>query len=112
MNLRFFIDHCIPNVVVKSLSTQGYDVQLLRDYIPTDSDDEVVISKAQELDSILMTLDEDFSNIVNYPPPKYKGIIPLRVKNHPENIHPLIMQLLTYLSNHTKISHYKGKLII
>jgi hypothetical protein len=35
----------------------------------------VVISEAQELDAILISLNGDFADIVTYPPEKYKGII-------------------------------------
>ena len=39
-----------------------------------ESSDMVVITKAQEIDAILLSLNGDFSHIVNYPPKNYKGI--------------------------------------
>ena len=68
MSLRFFADHCISNVVIQMLA------------------DSVVILKAQELDSILISLNGDFSDIVTYPPANYKGVIALQMRNHPEII--------------------------
>ena len=41
-----------------------------------------MISKAQELDSVLLSLNGDFADIVAYPPANYKGIIALQVGNH------------------------------
>src|SRR3990172_11064068 len=68
MRLRFFADHCISNLVIQMLRDAGHEVLRLRDYIPKDSADSVVILKAQELDSILISLNGDFSDIVTYPP--------------------------------------------
>lgn len=110
--LRFFADHCVSNLVVQELRNAGYEVFKLKDYIPTDSADTLVISKAQELDSILVSLNGDFTDIVNYPPAKFKGIIALQVKNHPEVIPQLITRLKDYLFVHPNMNHYKGKLLL
>jgi len=71
-----------------------------------------VISKAQELDSILVSLNGDFADIVTYPPTSYKGIIALQVRNHPEITPQLMARLKGYLSAHPSMSHYKGKLLL
>ena len=84
MSLRFFTDHCISNYIVKRLREAGHEVFCLRDHIPIDSTDTIVISKAQELDSILLSLNGDFSDLVTYHPSEYKGIIALQVRNHPK----------------------------
>ena len=60
MKLRFFTDHCIPTLIIKALSNNGHEVYVLRDNIPIDSIDSVVFEKAQELDSILVSLNGDF----------------------------------------------------
>ncbi|MEW6686787.1 MAG: DUF5615 family PIN-like protein [Candidatus Edwardsbacteria bacterium] len=86
MSLRFFADHCISNLIIQMLQEVGYKVFRLKAHIPTDSPDPIVIAKAQELDSILVSLNGDFADIVTYPPAKYKGIIALQVRNHPEII--------------------------
>lgn len=112
MRLRFFADHCISNFIIQVLRDAGYEVFRLRDYIPTDSADTVVISKAQELDSILVSLNKDFVDIVTYPPANYKGIIALQVRNHPEIIPQLITGLKDYLSAHPDMNDYKGKLLL
>ncbi len=112
MRLRFFADHCIPNFIVQALRGAGCEVLRLRDYIPPDSADLVVISKAQELDAVLISLNGDFADIVTYPPAYYKGIIALQVRNHPEIIIPLISRLKGYLSACSDMDHYKGKLLL
>jgi len=112
MSLRFFADHCISNFIIQTLRDAGYEVFRLRDHIPTDSADPAVISKAQELDSILLSLNSDFTDIVAYPPANYKGIIALQVGNHPEIIQQLIAMLKDYLSAYPEMNHYEGKLLL
>lgn len=82
MGLRFFADHCIPSSIVKTLQKEGHEILLLKDYISIDSPDSLVISKALELDAILISLDGDFADIVTHPPRNYKGIVALQVRNH------------------------------
>jgi predicted nuclease of predicted toxin-antitoxin system len=112
MSLKFFADHCVPNSIILSLLDSGYDVLKLRDYIPTDSSDSEVISVAEELDTILISLNGDFADIVMYPPSKFNGIIAIQVRNHPEIIPQIMERLKNYLSAHSDMSYYKGKLII
>lgn len=112
MSLRFFADHCISNSMIQALRDAGYEVFRLRDYLSTDSSDSAVISKAQELNSILVSLNGDFADIVLYSPTNYKGIIALQVRNHPEIIPQLMEVLENYLSGHTDMVNYKGKLLL
>ena len=112
MSLRFFADHRVPGSVIQMLQDTGHEVFQLRGYIPADSPDQLVISKAQELDAILLSLNGDFADIVTYPPVRYKGIVALRVRNHPEIIPQLLERLSAYLSAHDDMEHYSGKLLI
>ncbi|MFB2896704.1 DUF5615 family PIN-like protein [Aerosakkonemataceae cyanobacterium BLCC-F50] len=112
MNLRFFADQCIPNSIIQILSDAGYEVLLLKDYIPIESPDSLVISKAQELDTILISINGDFADIVTYPPANYKGIISIQLRNHPEIIPQLMERLKVYLSANMNMEHYQGKLLL
>ena len=58
MSLRFFADHCTSNFITQTLRDAGYEVFRLRDRMPADSPDLAVLLKAQELDSILVSLNE------------------------------------------------------
>jgi predicted nuclease of predicted toxin-antitoxin system len=98
MPLCFFTDHCVPNVVIQTLRAAGHEVLILKEYLPRDSDDPLVIAKAQELEAILVSLNGDFADIVTYPPSRYKGIIALQVRDHPEVLPVLMQRLMTYLS--------------
>lgn len=112
MTLRFFADQCVPNSIIRALIEEGHIVLKLKDYMPQDSEDFKVILKAQELDAILLSLNGDFADIISYPPSKYKGIIAIQLRNHPEVIPLIIERLKTYLSIYPNMEHYKGKLFL
>ena len=112
MSLKLFIDQCAPNSIIQILQDTEHEVLLVRDYIPIDSPDSVVIAKVQELGAILVSLNGDFADIVTYPPADYQGIIALQIKNHPEIIPQLMQRLIDYLSVHSSMEYYQGKLLL
>ena len=112
MSLRFFADHCVSNLIIAGLRDAGHDVLRLKDHLPPESADPVVIAKAQELDCILLSLNGDFADIVTYPPAGYKGIVALQMRNHPEIAPRLMARLKSYLSMNPEMSHYRGKLLV
>jgi predicted nuclease of predicted toxin-antitoxin system len=112
MGLPFFADHCVSNAIMQTLRDAGHDVLRLRDHLPIESPDPVVIAKAQELDALLLSLNGDFADIVSYPPANYQGIIALQVRNHPEIIPPLMARLRDYLLLHSDRQYYRGKLLV
>ena len=112
MSLRLFTDQCVPNSVTQALREAGHDVFILKEHIPPDSNDAVVIAKAQELDAILVSLNGDFAGIATYPPSQYKGIIALQVRNHPEVIPAIIRRLVNYLTAHPGMPSYEGQLFL
>ena len=112
MPLGFFTDHCVPNAVIQTLRAAGHEVLILKEHVSRDSDDPIVIAKAQELEAILVSLNGDFADIVMYPPSRYKGIIALQVRDHPEVLPMLMQRLMTYLSMHPSMSDYEGQLFV
>ena len=112
MGLRLFADQCVPVTVITFLRDAGYEVLCLRDFLPIESVDSVVITKAQELETILITLNGDFANILDYPPANYQGIIALQLRNHPEVLSQILSRLKDYLSYNSDMEHYKGKLFL
>jgi predicted nuclease of predicted toxin-antitoxin system len=112
MSLRFFADHCVPTSVIQALRDAEHSVFLLRDHVATDSEDGMVITKAQELEAILVSLNDDFSDIVTFPPSRFKGIVAIQVRNHPEAIPAIIRRLMSYLSAHVDQEDYAGKLFL
>ena len=64
-----------------------------------------------ELGAILISLNGDFADIINYPPANFGGIIALQVRNHPESP-AIVMRLLTYLGEHPESEDWAGKLFL
>jgi len=112
VTLRFFIDQCVPRSVSESLRDAGHTVELLRVHLPINAKDPDVIRCAQTLEAVLITLNGDFSDIINYPPALFGGIIALQVRNHPESLPAIIMGLLTYLAEYVEKEHWIGKLFL
>ncbi len=112
MSLRFFADHGISNFIIQFLRNSGYEVLRLKDDLTPDSPDPVVISKSQQLDAILISLNGDFADVITFPPAHYKGIIALQMRNHPEIILQLMTRLKTYLSDYPEMECYKGLLLV
>ncbi len=112
MGLRFFADHFVSNAIMQTLREGGHEVMRLREHLPVESPDTVVIAQAQHLDAILLSLNEDFADIVTYPPADYQRIIALQVRNHPEIIPQLMQRLQDYLSSHADREYYRGKLLV
>lgn len=110
--LKFFTDQCVPNSIIEAIQNMSFEVLKLKDFIPKDSPDHDVILKAQKLNSILLTLNGDFADIIVYPPSKYKGIIAIQLKNHPEIIPYVMKTLKKYFFLHKNMAHYNGKLLI
>jgi hypothetical protein len=107
VSLRFFCDQCVPREIADALRQFGCDVELLRDHLPTRAPDADVIAKAQELESILVSLNGDFADIVADRPEAYGGIV-----DHPERIPTLMAGLGGFISEHPDSNDYRGKLFV
>jgi predicted nuclease of predicted toxin-antitoxin system len=98
--------------VGRRLADAGHSVTELRDHLPADSADPLVIAKAEELDAVLVSLNGDFADITAYPPARHLGIIALQIHNHPETVGPIVELLLRYLAAHSDRRDLDGKLLI
>ena len=112
MSLRLLADHCVSKEIIDAMREMGHDVVRLKDVLAPDSPDAIVIAKAKEIDSILISLNGDFADIITYPPEAYEGIIALQVRNHPEITPQLLARLRLYLASHPDRAYYRGKLLI
>lgn len=108
MSLRFFSDHCVPREITEELLRRGHQVSQLRDHLPICSPDRDVIAKAQELESLLLSLNGDFADIVAYPPASYRGIVAIQLHNHPEIIPALMARLGQFLAENPGAEYYRG----
>ena len=74
------LDHCVPRRYLRVLHNWGYDAAPIGAHIALDSPDADVIALANQLDAVLLTIDLDFANILDYPPAQYGGIVILRYR--------------------------------
>jgi predicted nuclease of predicted toxin-antitoxin system len=110
--VKLFLDHCVPNRVGQMLVAAGHEVVHLRECLPTDSADPVVLQKSDEVDAVLVSLNGDFADIAAYPPANHRGVIALQVRNRPETVVPITERLLSYLRQHPERREMDGKLLL
>jgi predicted nuclease of predicted toxin-antitoxin system len=80
------LDHCTPRRYLRLLQLWGYTADITINHIRQDATDSDVIALAQALDAVLLTVDLDFANILDYPPEYYGGIIVLRYQANEETM--------------------------
>ena len=85
---------------------------ILKDHLPKNAPDRDVIDICQQLEAVLISLNGDFADLTAYPSAKFKGIIALQIKNHPEIIPALMRRLLDYLTQNPDLEYYNGLLLI
>jgi|SRR5882762_572856 len=112
MALRFLADHCISNFIVQVLQDAGHDVVRLREALPVESADALVIAKAQEMGAILLSLNGDFADIVTYPPKRHQGIVAIQLRNHSEVLPQLMKRMIAFIGLHTEMADFSGKLVV
>ena len=111
-SLRFFADHCVPVSAIDHLADASHVVLRLRDHIRPDSKDPAVIGEAQRQSCVLLSLNGDFCDVINYPPSQYGGIVALQLKDHPEVLPHVLTRLDGLLRTHPMMSDFRGKLFI
>lgn len=77
MTLKFLIDECTGRRLAILLKNAEYDVVFVGDWKPSASDEEV-LRKAEEENSILITDDKDFGELIFRLSKPSKGVILLR----------------------------------
>ena len=107
--LKFMIDANIPRLVSRSLKVLGYDTEDIRDIERPGVADERIFEIAQQKNRIILTRDQDFGNMLQYPLGTHVGIIVLKTRALPsETIKDV---LINFLSNVSENEIY-GSLII
>ena len=108
--LRFVIDEDMPRSTTKILQESGYEVKDIRDYGLRGEEDSKIFQFSQDNQSILITEDMDFSNIINFPLGSHYGIVIVHFPNEMSN-KEINKQLINSIKD-IKENDYKGNLII
>jgi len=109
--MRFLIDEDLPRSTANLLRQYGHEGIDIRDLGLRGSKDYEIIAYAQSKGLCLLTGDFDFSDIRNYPPLKYSGIVVLQI---PENsTASFILHLLErFLQEENLVKQLSGGLAI
>lgn len=77
--MRVLTDENLPRPLVEALREAGHDVLDVREHGLAGADDATVWALARADNRILVTLDLDFANVLQYAPGTHEGIVVLRV---------------------------------
>ena len=78
--MRFKVDENLPIEVAEMLRQAGHDAATVLEQHLGGSDDAQLAALCQLESRIFVTLDMDFSDIRNYPPAEYPGLVVLRLR--------------------------------
>lgn len=59
-----FLDHCVPDSCADVFRAYGHEVVFLREWLPTDSPDQLVAAVSENESAVLVTVDGDFQKHV------------------------------------------------
>ena len=77
-SIKFKVDENLPQEICELLSEHGYHAHSVPEEGLGGRDDQEVAQVVRDEGRTLITLDNDFANIILYPPALYHGIIVLR----------------------------------
>lgn len=96
--MKFKIDENLPVEIADMLREVGYDAKTVNEQQLQGIPDKILIDLCKTENRIFVSLDMDFSNITEYPPHNYCGIIVLRIlnqsKKHIMNVFNRIIPLI------------------
>ena len=109
--MKFLIDEDLPHSTVGLLQNYGHEAYDVRNIGLRGAKDSQIVSYAQSKGLCLVTGDFDFSDIRNYPPGQYSGIIVLSIPR--DATARFILNLLeNFLKQDKLVSEMRGKLSI
>ena len=109
--MQFLIDEDLPRSTGDLIRKYGHDAIDVRDIGLRGAKDSKIASYAQSKDLCIVTGDLDFSDIRNYPPSQYAGLIVLRIPRDATAF--FILNLLEgFLKQRKLVSELTGKLAI
>jgi predicted nuclease of predicted toxin-antitoxin system len=94
--LRLLADECVYKTTLLLLKSYGYDVISIKDLGKSGFSDKLVLEEAKGSNRILLTADQDFGNILAYPPETHCGVIVLKISKEEEKIvHANLLRMLS-----------------
>ena len=109
--MHFLIDANLPRSAALLLRQLGHEATDVRDAGMRAAPDDVIAEYAKRNQLVLVTRDSDFSDIRNYPPHPYQGIVALKL--HEDATAEQVTKLLvSFAARHDWLKHLAGRLAI
>jgi predicted nuclease of predicted toxin-antitoxin system len=109
--MRFLLDANMPRSAASLLRSLGHEAEDVRDALLSGADDSLVAAHARARGFALVTRDFDFSDIRNYPPENYSGLVVLQLPD--DATAPQINRTLeAFVTNLEWVSRLPGRLAI
>jgi predicted nuclease of predicted toxin-antitoxin system len=109
--MRFLLDADLPRSASEVVRRRGHEAIDVRDIGLRDAKDAQIARYAQTEKLCLLTADQDFADVRNYPPTQYAGIVVLSLPRNATSTY--IKQLLdSFLQQESVLSQLPGKLAI
>ena len=109
--MRFLLDADLPRSASDTVRQHGHEAIDVRDIGMRDAKDAQIAHQAQKEMLCLLTADQDFTDIRNYPPAQYFGIVVLSLPRNATSTY--INQLLgSFLKQATILDQLPGRLAI
>lgn len=109
--MKFLLDANMPRSSAQLLRTLGHEAEDVRDVLPPSADDALVAAHAQTNRLALVTRDFDFSDIRNYPPPDYSGLVVLELPDDATAVQ-INQTLESFVTNTDWVTRLPGRLAI
>ena len=109
--MRFLIDEDLPRSIGALLQRYGHEAIDVRDIGLRGAKDPQIASYAQNKRLCLLTGDFDFSDIRNYPPGEYAGLVVLKLPRN-ANASFILNLLESFLRQEALVAQIPGKLAI
>ena len=107
--MKFKIDENLPAELAEMLNNAGYDASTVHLQQLAGKPDTVISAVCRAETRVIVTMDVGFSNIQNYPPSEFSGIIVFRLKSQDKlHVIEVFQQLIPVFSEEDLI----GKLWI
>ena len=109
--MRFLLDANMPRSAVGAVQRLGHEAVDVREIGLGGAEDKHIAAYAQQHDLVLITRDFDFSDIRNYPPAEFAGIIVLELPD--DAVAATVVKVMeSFLSQPQLLSQLAGRLAI
>jgi predicted nuclease of predicted toxin-antitoxin system len=107
----FLVDASLPRATGDMIRAHGRTATDVRDIGLGTADDQDIADHARQHQLVLITADQDFGNVLLFPPPDYHGLVIIRP---PEGaVTALVLSLVEqFLNDATVMANLSGHLII